>query len=96
MEIGAPELQAILDDIAVRMAARTDRGKVASYIPQLARVDPDQFGIAIAFPDGAVLKAGDAEVPFSIQSISKVFTLAIDRRISGSSSTYRPASKKYR
>lgn len=40
-------------------------------------VDPDQFGIAVAFPDGAVLSAGDAEVPFSIQSVSKVFTLAI-------------------
>ena len=77
MDPSADQLQTILDEIAAEMAARTDRGKVATYIPQLARVDPDQFGIAIAFPDGAVLKAGDAEVPFSIQSISKVYTLAI-------------------
>ena len=67
----------ILDDIASEMQTATDRGTVASYIPELARVDPDQFGIAIALPDGQVLTAGDAHVPFSIQSISKVFMLAI-------------------
>jgi glutaminase len=70
-------LQDILDDIAAEMRTATDRGTVASYIPELARVDPDQFGIALALPDGQVLTAGDAHVPFSIQSISKVFMLAI-------------------
>ncbi|MCA8878768.1 MAG: glutaminase [Rhodobacteraceae bacterium] len=71
------ELQDILDQIAAEMATRADRGKVADYIPQLARIDPKQFGIAVALPDGSVLSAGDAGTPFSIQSISKVFTLAI-------------------
>lgn len=70
-------LQEILDDIAARLAEETDRGKVADYIPQLARVDAGKFGIAAALPDGSVLTAGDADEPFSIQSISKVFTLAI-------------------
>jgi glutaminase len=70
-------LQDILDDIAAEMRTATDRGTVASYIPELAGVDPDQFGIALALPDGQVLTAGDAHVPFSIQSISKVFMLAI-------------------
>jgi glutaminase len=70
-------LQDILDDIAVEMAAATDRGHVATYIPELARVDPNQFGIALALPDGQVLTAGDAHAPFSIQSVSKVFMLAI-------------------
>ncbi|MEM7709342.1 MAG: glutaminase, partial [Pseudomonadota bacterium] len=59
------------------MATEPDRGTVASYIPELACIDPGQFGIAAALPDGRVLTAGDAEVPFSIQSVSKVFTLAL-------------------
>ena len=70
-------LQDILDRIAAEMAATTDRGSVATYIPELARIDPNQFGIAVALADGHVLTAGDAEVPFSIQSISKVFMLAV-------------------
>src|ERR1700722_13789206 len=59
------------------MAARTHRGVVASYIPELARVDPAAFGIAVIEADGRAVVAGDSEVPFSIQSISKVFTLTL-------------------
>lgn len=70
-------LQDILDRIAAEMSAATDRGTVATYIPELARVDPNQFGIAVALGDGQVLTAGDAQVPCSIQSVSKVFMLAI-------------------
>jgi len=70
-------LQATLDRIARDMAARTDRGRVADYIPELAGIDPRHFGIAVALPDGPTLRAGDADVAFSIQSVSKVFTLAI-------------------
>ena len=70
-------MQQILDDIAAAMTRETERGKVADYIPQLAHVDPNQFGIAVATPDGKVYRAGDAYTLFSIQSISKVFTLTI-------------------
>ncbi|WP_201531701.1 MULTISPECIES: glutaminase [unclassified Psychrobacter] len=70
-------MQQILNDIAAEMALEIDRGKVADYIPQLAHVDPNQFGIAVATPDGQVYVAGDASILFSIQSISKVFTLTI-------------------
>lgn len=70
-------LQDELDRIAEAMAAETDRGKVATYIPELARVDANQFGIAVALADGQVVKAGDADTGFSIQSISKVFMLAV-------------------
>jgi glutaminase len=56
--------------------AAGDWGKVADYIPELARVDPAQFGIAVALADGTVVTAGDAQKPFSIQSVSKVFSLA--------------------
>ncbi len=73
----ATALQVILDAIGATAKDATDRGKVASYIPELARIDPAKFGMAIALPDGEVLTTGDAEEAFSIQSISKVFTLAI-------------------
>ena len=72
-----PDLQNTLDAIAADMAAMTDRGIGASYIPALARVDPDQFGIAVVTADGAAFAAGHADVTFSIQSISKVFTLTM-------------------
>jgi glutaminase len=73
----AENIDQVLRDITSDMRGRRDRGRVADYIPELAHVDPDQFGIAVALPDGTVHAAGDAEQPFSIQSVSKVFTLAI-------------------
>lgn len=54
-----------------------DRGTVASYIPPLASVPIDKFGIAVVLADGAVHVAGDADEAFSIQSISKVFALTL-------------------
>ena len=71
------ELEAAVREIAAEMKARADRGEVATYIPELARVDPAAFGIAVATVDGKVIAAGDAEAPFSIQSVSKVFTLTL-------------------
>jgi glutaminase len=71
------EIAAILDEIAAAMAERPDRGKVANYIPELARVDPAHFAISVVLADGSQHSAGDAEVPFSIQSVSKVFALAL-------------------
>jgi glutaminase len=71
------DIDMVLQDIAEAMAKETDRGQVATYIPQLAKVDLRRFGIAVATPDGAVHAAGDADAPFSIQSISKVFTLTL-------------------
>lgn len=74
-------MQAILDDIHATISASPDRGRVASYIPQLAGVDPAKFGIAMVLEDGTRFHAGDAREAFSIQSISKVFTftLALER-----------------
>jgi glutaminase len=51
-------------------------GKNADYIPALAKVDPNLFGIAVVTPDGKVYTAGDVKTEVSIQSISKVFTMA--------------------
>src|SRR5262245_37059914 len=70
-------LDAVVREIADEMAQRADRGEVANYIPELARADPNRFGIAVIDAGGNVAAGGDADVPFSIQSISKVFTLTL-------------------
>ncbi|MCB1487782.1 MAG: glutaminase A [Bauldia sp.] len=61
-----------LADLHQRIAAVTD-GEIATYIPELARADPNLFGIAIATVDGKVYTVGDADHAFTIQSISKAF-----------------------
>lgn len=71
------DLTATLQRIAEQVQPHLADGKVAGYIPALARVDPSRFGIAVATVDGEVATAGDAQMPFSIQSISKVFTLTL-------------------
>jgi glutaminase len=76
-EAGGRDLQGIVDGIHAELAPRFGEGRVADYIPELARVDPRHFGIAVATIDGAVHAAGDAETAFSIQSISKVFLLTL-------------------
>ena len=80
-----PGLQEILDSIARDVAPHVGEGKVASYIPELAKVDPKQFGISAATVDGQVYSAGDAGEAFSIQSISKVFSLTLALGIAGDS-----------
>jgi glutaminase len=71
------DIGSIVADIAAEMAQETDRGRVANYIAPLAGVDPARFGMAVLTADGDCHLAGDADVPFSIQSISKVFTLTL-------------------
>lgn len=58
-------------------------GKNADYIPALAKVNSNYFGIALVTPDGQAATAGDIEPTFSIQSISKVFTMALVFQESG-------------
>ncbi|REE71620.1 L-glutaminase [Rhodococcus wratislaviensis] len=59
-------------------ATRENRsGELADYIPELAAVAPDSFGICIATVDGYVYEVGDTRLPFTIQSISKPFTYAL-------------------
>ncbi len=71
------KLHTAITEIAADMVAETDRGSVATYIPELADVDPGQFGIAAVTDGGTILSAGDADTCFSIQSVSKVFTLTL-------------------
>ncbi|MGZ5155531.1 MAG: glutaminase [Caldimonas sp.] len=76
------DLQALLDDIDAEVRPQLGRaGRVASYIPALARVPAERFGIALRTCAGVEAAAGDSAVPFSIQSVSKLFTLTLGMRL---------------
>ncbi|MEM1298439.1 MAG: glutaminase, partial [Pseudomonadota bacterium] len=70
-------MQKLLDDIVAECRTQATEGKVAGYIPALARVDPGQFALVVRNVDGQEFATGDADTPFSIQSISKLFSLAL-------------------
>lgn len=70
------DLPALLSRLDARAHAAADWGKVATYIPELARLDPAQFAISVVLADGTMHSAGQSQTRFSIQSVSKVFTLA--------------------
>jgi len=71
------DLQDLIERARLEASARFGQGRVADYIPELARVDAKKLGIAVATVDGHLVSCGDAEELFSIQSISKVFTLTL-------------------
>ena len=73
----AENLQVLLDRIAVEVSPLIGQGAVASYIPALARVPAQQFGMALRGVDGLEAAVGQADTPFSIQSMSKVFSLTL-------------------
>jgi glutaminase len=70
------EIKAALDNAYARVGKVTE-GKNADYIPALAKVDSGIFGIALVTADGRIYATGDLKSEVSIQSISKVFTLAL-------------------
>lgn len=82
MFIGTSLQAQTADQINAAMKAAYDKyktlqeGKNADYIPALAKVDPNVFGIAVVTNDGKVYTMGDVKTEVSIQSISKVFTMA--------------------
>ncbi|WP_017668440.1 glutaminase [Sandarakinorhabdus sp. AAP62] len=69
------DLAELVDQIAKDMATTPERGRVADYIPELAKVSPAHFGLVAITADGQEVAAGDADLPFSIQSVSKLFAL---------------------
>ncbi len=73
----AMDYQPVLDRIHTALQPVIGQGKVASYIPELANVAPDQFGMAVVDVAGNVYAVGDAGKRFSIQSISKLFALTL-------------------
>jgi glutaminase len=76
MKSAAAPLREVLRDLHARYAT-VDDGKVADYIPELAKADPRWFGISIATADGQVFEVGDCKQLFTIQSISKPFVYGL-------------------
>jgi len=77
------DIPALLTEALEIGRAAAGEGEVAHYIPELAKSDPSHVGIAVATVDGGRYQVGDAEVPFTFQSVSKVFSLALVLREHG-------------
>lgn len=78
-----PDYQAILEEIRHEIQPVLTKGKVADYIPRLASVPADKFGMAVHTLDGDIHTVGDAQEGFSVQSISKVYTLTLALKLIG-------------
>lgn len=69
--------QAILEEVAAQVRQHQGKGKVADYIPALASVPGDRFGMALRTVEGQEFQVGHADERFSVQSISKLFVLML-------------------
>lgn len=72
-----PNYPEILSTILAEVQPLLSQGRVASYIPQLAKVSPQHFGMAIYCLDGQTFAVGEANTKFSLQSVTKLFGLAL-------------------
>lgn len=77
------DYQTIINKLEQKLNKLPKTGKVADYIPELKKVNPDKFGLHLTCTDGNDYSIGDSDEPFSIQSISKVYTLALAKEIVG-------------
>lgn len=84
----------LLNDILEQVRPLIGQGKVANYIPALACVPNNKLAIAVYTNDGKVVKAGDADEPFSIQSISKVLSLTLAMGLYESEEIWRRVGKE--
>lgn len=73
----------VLQDIYRIVSAMENKGEVAKYIPELAGVDPNKFGVALLSKDNEEYGVGDYQTKFSIQSISKVLSLSMAYKLLG-------------
>ena len=79
MKSAASPLRGTLQELHAKYKS-WDEGQVADYIPELAKANPDWFGISVVSVEGQAVDVGDWDVPFTIQSVSKpfVFGLALE------------------
>ena len=77
------DIKRILNEIQSEVHPLLSQGSVANYIPELAEVPTEKFGMALRTVDGASYAVGDADERFSIQSISKIFTLIMAMQLAG-------------
>src|SRR3954466_10789560 len=86
MDAKVEEQQSRIQDLLEQTFERhrgNSSGQLADYIPQLAAVDPEKFGIAVATADGALYTIGDTDHPFTIQSVSKAFMYCLALELGG-------------
>jgi glutaminase len=76
MKTVASPLRETLRELHAKFAP-LDEGRVASYIPELAKADPKWFGISVVAVDGRTIDCGDCEQPFTLQSVSKPFMFGL-------------------
>ena len=81
-EFTATAIQNLIEDVHHRLRGRRE-GKVAGYIPELAKADPEDFGIVVATADGHIYAVGDSDKEFTIQSISKPFAYGLALKLLG-------------
>jgi glutaminase len=81
-EFTATAIQNLIKDVHDRLRGRRE-GKVADYIPELAKADPEDFGIVVATADAHIYAVGDSEKEFTIQSISKPFAYGLALKLLG-------------
>lgn len=77
------DYQLIIEKLEQKIKQLPNTGKVADYIPELKKVNPEKFGLHLSCVEGSDYAFGDSNEAFSIQSISKVFTLALAKEIVG-------------
>jgi len=77
------EFEKIIESLYGKVTAEENSGGLATYIPELARVDPAKFGVHILSVENESFGIGDYREKFSIQSIAKVLTLALAYKIKG-------------
>jgi len=88
----APSAEAMMKSTIIRLYDEfkgNTGGALADYIPELAKVAPDQFGVALTSNQGKTVWIGDASAPFTIQSVSKALTFALLLERVGREETYR-------
>ena len=77
------QLEAILQTAMEKGRERIPEGAVATYIPELGKADPNRLGLCIRMKDGTICSVGDTKTRFTIQSISKVISLALAIEVCG-------------
>jgi glutaminase len=83
-----PHLQETLQELYTTLLPNRD-GRIADYIPELSRANPDHFGIAVTEVSGKTFKTGDTEVPFTLQSVSKPFVYALALKELGAEAVHK-------
>ena len=71
------EMQQLLEDACELARGHLGEGRVASYIPELAKTNPANLGVCVMTKEGECFQSGDTEIPFTIQSIGKTFSLIL-------------------